>query len=184
MTIRLYMSMSLDGYIAGPDDREGQELGRSGGRLFNWLDERNGPGINGQVYAEALSTGAIISGRRTFELAGRWNEWLTRHPDEPRHLVQIRPWGASGQRHETTQLAGRGIALEVRRRPDRDLGIGEAGTAECGGQVVAERLEVEPVIRDCVDVDPGGGLPHLVLRDLRDRTSSERITSGWTVTPP
>jgi dihydrofolate reductase len=70
--IRLYMSMSLDGFIAGPDDRPGQELGRDGGRLFNWLDDRNGPGVNGQVYREALDTGAVIAGRRTFELAGRW----------------------------------------------------------------------------------------------------------------
>ena len=29
--IRLYMAMSLDGFIAGPDDRPGQELGRDGG---------------------------------------------------------------------------------------------------------------------------------------------------------
>ena len=71
--IRLYMSMSLDGYIAGPDDRPGQEMGEGGFRLFNWLDDRDGPGINGQVYAEASATGAVISGRRTFELAGRWN---------------------------------------------------------------------------------------------------------------
>lgn len=70
--IRLYMSMSLDGFIAGPDDRPGQELGQGGGRLFNWLDDRLAPGINGQVYGEALATGAVISGRRTFELAGRW----------------------------------------------------------------------------------------------------------------
>lgn len=70
--IRLYMSMSLDGYIAGPDDRPGQELGLGGGRLFNWLDDRLGPGVNGQVYSEAVATGALISGRRTFELAGRW----------------------------------------------------------------------------------------------------------------
>lgn len=70
--IRLYMSMSLDGYIAGLDDRPGQELGRNGGRLFNWLDDRMSPGINGQVYAEAVATGAVIAGRRTFELAGRW----------------------------------------------------------------------------------------------------------------
>jgi hypothetical protein len=28
--VRLYMSMSLDGYIAGPDDEPGQELGRGG----------------------------------------------------------------------------------------------------------------------------------------------------------
>jgi hypothetical protein len=41
--IRLYMSMSLDGFIARPDDREGQELGRDGGRLFNWLDDRMSP---------------------------------------------------------------------------------------------------------------------------------------------
>lgn len=27
-TTRLYMSMSLDGFIAGPDDRAGQELGQ------------------------------------------------------------------------------------------------------------------------------------------------------------
>ncbi len=89
--IRLYMSMSLDGFIAGPDDRPGQELGVGGGRLFNWLDDRMSPGINGQVYAEALATGAVISGRRTFELAGRWGgdhhdgvpiHVLTHHVDE------------------------------------------------------------------------------------------------------
>jgi dihydrofolate reductase len=87
----LYMSMSLDGFIAGPDDRPGQELGRSGGRLFNWLDDRMSDGPNGQVYREALATGAVVSGRRTFELAGRWNGdhhdgvpifVLTRHVDD------------------------------------------------------------------------------------------------------
>jgi dihydrofolate reductase len=70
--IRLYMSMSLDGFIAGPDDRTGQELGRDGGRLFNWQDDRMSDGPNGQVFREAMATGALISGRRTFELAGRW----------------------------------------------------------------------------------------------------------------
>jgi dihydrofolate reductase len=70
--IRLHMSMSLDGFITGPDDREGQELGRGGGRLFNWLDDRMSDGPSGQVFREAMATGAVISGRRTFELAGRW----------------------------------------------------------------------------------------------------------------
>ena len=70
--IRLYMSMLLDGYITGPDDRPGQELGRDGGRLFNWLDDRESDGPSGQVYREVLATGAVISGRRTFELAGQW----------------------------------------------------------------------------------------------------------------
>jgi dihydrofolate reductase len=67
------MTMSLDGFVAGPDDRIGQEMGRGGFRLFDWLDDREGPGPNGEVYAESVATGALISGRRTFELAGRWN---------------------------------------------------------------------------------------------------------------
>lgn len=83
--IRLYMSMSVDGYIAGPDDRPGQELGRGGGRLFNWLDDRMSEGINGQVYAEAVSTGAVISGRRTYELAGRWQG--DHHDGVPIHVL-------------------------------------------------------------------------------------------------
>ena len=66
------MSMSLDGYIAGPDDRPGQELGDGGFRLFNWLDDRDSDGPSGTVFRESLATGAVISGRRTFELAGRW----------------------------------------------------------------------------------------------------------------
>jgi len=52
----LYMSMSLDGFIAGPDDRKGQELGRDGGRLFNWLDDRMSDGPSGQVFREAMAT--------------------------------------------------------------------------------------------------------------------------------
>ncbi|MFE5398600.1 dihydrofolate reductase family protein [Streptomyces sp. NPDC056568] len=89
--IRLYMSMSLDGFVAGPDDRPGQELGRGGGRLFNWLDDRDSDGPSGQVYREARATGAVLCGRRTFELAGRWQGdhhdgvpvlVLTRHADE------------------------------------------------------------------------------------------------------
>jgi hypothetical protein len=59
--IRLYMTMSLDGFIAGPDDREGQELGRGGGRLFNWLDDRMSDGPSGQVFREAMATGAVIT---------------------------------------------------------------------------------------------------------------------------
>ncbi len=72
-TIRLYMSISLDGYVTGPRDDAENPMGVGGFRLFNWLDRRNDPGPNGQVHAEAMATRAIISGRRTFELAGRWN---------------------------------------------------------------------------------------------------------------
>ena len=59
-------------FIAGPDDRADQELGRNGGRLFDWLDDRESDGRSGKVYREMLANGAVISGRRSFELARRW----------------------------------------------------------------------------------------------------------------
>ena len=40
----LSMSMSLDGFIAGPDDDASQGLGRGGERLHAWLGEGEGPG--------------------------------------------------------------------------------------------------------------------------------------------
>ncbi len=70
--IRLYMTMSLDGYVVGPRDSVDEPMGVGGFRLFNWLDKRNDPGPSGDVYAEAMATRALISGRRTYEHAGRW----------------------------------------------------------------------------------------------------------------
>ena len=41
MAIRLYMTMSLDGYVAGPRDGADAPMGADGFRLFNWLDRRD-----------------------------------------------------------------------------------------------------------------------------------------------
>jgi dihydrofolate reductase len=89
--IVLYMTMSLDGFVVGPDDSKEQPMGRGGFRLFNWLDDRNSDGPSGQVVRESMATGALIAGRRTFEHAGRWQGdhhdgvpmfILTHHVDE------------------------------------------------------------------------------------------------------
>jgi dihydrofolate reductase len=74
----LYLSMSLDGFIAGPDDGPGQGLGAGGEVLHAWLgaDDAGGfrpPGASAAVFEEAMATGAVVVGRRTFDLAGRWN---------------------------------------------------------------------------------------------------------------
>jgi dihydrofolate reductase len=70
--IRLYMTMSVDGYVAGPRNDADAPMGVGGFRLFNWLDLREQPGPSGDVYAEVMATRAVISGRRTYELAGHW----------------------------------------------------------------------------------------------------------------
>lgn len=71
-TIRVDMTVSLDGYVAGPDDGPDEPMGVGGFRLFDWLDRREDPGPSGDVYAELLATRAFVSGRRTYELAGHW----------------------------------------------------------------------------------------------------------------
>ncbi len=75
----LYMSMSLDGFIAGPDDGPDAGLGSGGTRLHEWLGEPiadypnfDPPGPSGQVFAEQMTTGAVVVGRRTFDHAGHW----------------------------------------------------------------------------------------------------------------
>jgi dihydrofolate reductase len=78
----LYMSMSLDGFIAGPNERPDNGLGDGGERLHQWampggddvdLDAiRRLGGVNGQIVDEFMSTGAVVAGRGTFEPAGGW----------------------------------------------------------------------------------------------------------------
>ena len=77
----LYMSMSLDGFIAGPNEGPGNGLGDGGRRLHEWfmtdgeLDLetiRRSGGVNGRIVDEFMSTGAVVAGRGTFELARGW----------------------------------------------------------------------------------------------------------------
>ena len=74
----LYMSMSLDGFISGPDDDHDNPLGIDGHRLHDWLSEDGEPGgfrpsgVGGEVFDGLLATGAVVVGRRTSELAGGW----------------------------------------------------------------------------------------------------------------
>jgi dihydrofolate reductase len=80
----LYMSMSLDGYIAGPNDGPGNPGGDDFGRLHAWLasgDSSTGDGHDGFrpagepsgiVFDEMMSTGAVVVGRRTIEQAEYW----------------------------------------------------------------------------------------------------------------
>jgi dihydrofolate reductase len=77
----LYMSMSLDGFIAGPNEGPDNGLGDGGHRLHEWAmsggevdlqGTSDRGGVNGQIVDESLSTGAIVAGRGTFEPAGGW----------------------------------------------------------------------------------------------------------------
>lgn len=84
------ISISLDGYVTGPDDRPGQGLGEGGeilhywvfGRKWTYADADNGDlgdlgsvgsPVDKQVLDDAFAAaGACIVGRGMFEAAGGW----------------------------------------------------------------------------------------------------------------
>jgi dihydrofolate reductase len=74
------MSMSVDGFITGPDDGVEHGLGVGGERLHAWLADggpdpaayRPADDAGATVFDELMATGAVITGRRTFEFAGGW----------------------------------------------------------------------------------------------------------------
>ena len=73
----LYMSMSLDGYIAGPNDEPGNPGGDGFDRLHDWFVTPDGEfgrpsGPGGQLWDEIFATGAVLSGRRTVEQVDHW----------------------------------------------------------------------------------------------------------------
>ena len=73
----LYMSMSLDGFIAGPNETLDNGLGDGGERLHEWALGAGGvPQLDDAdraVLDDFMSTGAVLAGRGTFEPAGGWS---------------------------------------------------------------------------------------------------------------
>jgi len=69
----LFMSMSLDGYIAGPNDNPTNPGGDGFLRLHEWYgDYSRPPGAVGLLWDEWNTPGAILAGRRTVEQVDHW----------------------------------------------------------------------------------------------------------------
>ena len=73
----LYMSMSLDGYIAGPNDEPGNPGGDGFARLHEWFVTPDGEffrpsGPAGELNDELNAAGAVLVGRRTAEQVDHW----------------------------------------------------------------------------------------------------------------
>jgi dihydrofolate reductase len=78
----LYMSMSLDGYIAGPNDEPGNPGGDEFMRLHEWYgfasdaaptaETVDASGIGSQFLEEIKETGAVLAGRNTVEEVDHW----------------------------------------------------------------------------------------------------------------
>jgi dihydrofolate reductase len=176
-TIRVDMTMSLDGFVAGPSDGPDEPMGAGGFRLFNWLDKRHDPGPSGEVFAEGQATRALISGRRTYELAGHWGGdhhdgvpiiVLTHDiPDEPppgtvRFVTDVATCAA-----EARAAVGDGVAMVH--------GAGAAQALLRAGEVDELELHVVPVLltrgRRLFDHLASAAVELELLRSVPTRTS-------------
>lgn len=83
--VKAAITVSLDGYVTGPDDRPGQGLGVGGERLHHWVmggpwtyatDHEPGAGMTeaDRAYHDALleGTSAGLCGRGMYDSAGAW----------------------------------------------------------------------------------------------------------------
>ena len=171
-----HMTMSLDGYIADPDDQVGE--------LFEWYSagEVSVPTANEDISlmvdeagAEALSelttnAGALVSGRRLFDIAGGWNDT---HPIGAPVVVVTHsaPDDAAERWPRTTFVDG----VEAAVAKAREI-AGDKNVTIASANVIGQALDLGLVDEVCVSLVPvlfGEGIPyfskldrgHLLLED-------------------
>jgi dihydrofolate reductase len=132
------LSVSLDGFIAGPDDGSAFPLGRGGEGLFAWMNASEANRVHEYLAPPDASTvivdewlresGAIISGRRTFEIADGWKGG---HPiDVPIFVVTHEP-PTTGEWSPRVSFVTEGVerALSLAREAAGDGVIGISGAS-------------------------------------------------------
>jgi dihydrofolate reductase len=199
--------MSLDGFIAGPNDGPGSPMGVGGESLLGWYfagdTEYRLPGTEmvfmvAAATAEYLAetrrtTGALVFGRRTFDLTGGWGG---KHPlDVPVFVVtssvpaewvyQGSPFTFVTDGLESAVKQAKAIAGE------KDIGVGAAGIVQqCikaglldeihvdlvhvllgGGVSLFGHLGLGPIRLEGTRVIEGAGVTHLTFRVLQENSA-------------
>jgi dihydrofolate reductase len=193
------LSMSLDGYIAGPDDGLELPLGRGGERLFVWMNAgpesvRQNEWLAPPEASKAIidgwvnDCGAIVSGRRTFDIAGGWKNG---HPiDVPIFVVtHVAPtegeW--SPRVSFVTEGLERAVELAQEAAGDKDVSVAAANPVQQllragrideievslvplllgGGVRLFDQLGAEPIDLEQISVIESTGVTHLRYRVVR-----------------
>jgi dihydrofolate reductase len=150
----LYMSMSLDGYIAGPNDAPSNPGGDEFMRLHQWFGfaseasptaETVGSKIGQQFLDEIKETGAVLSGRNTAEQVDHWGG--DHHSGVPIFVPSHRPTGAPAAKYPLVTYVTDGIVSAMsqakRAAGDRNVLVHGAYTAQTALEAgVLDELQV------------------------------------------
>jgi dihydrofolate reductase len=114
----LYMSMSVDGYIAGPNDEPSNPGGDDFTRLHRWYgfasdagptaETVDGSARGSQFLDEMKETGAVLSGRNTVEQVDHWGG--DHHGGVPIFVPSHRPPSPSVAKYPLVTYVTDGIA--------------------------------------------------------------------------
>lgn len=179
-TVTTQMSMSLDGYIAGPNDDRENPLGDWGERLHEWVYDlaswREMHGMEGgktnrddELFAESIeNVGAVVMGRRMFDNGeGPWGDdpFDGHWGDEPPFGVPVfvlthhprEPLEMEGGTTFTFVTDGIESALEPAKAAAGDRDVSVAGGADTIRQFVDAGLIDELEIH-LVPMLLGGGI--------------------------
>ena len=194
------LTVSLDGFIAGSDDGLELPLGRGGEHLFTWMtagtesnrvEARLAPPDASKVVVDEWMTdsGAIISGRRTFDIA---NGWKGGHPIDVPIFVVTHEAPTHGEWSPRVSFVTDGVdrALELAQQAAGDLKVSVAGADIAqqllrsgkldeiqvsvvplllgGGVRLFDHIGAEPIALEQMRVIPSEGVTHLRYRVVRD----------------
>jgi dihydrofolate reductase len=172
------MSMSVDGYIAAPNDTPEQGLGEDGMRLHDWAFDD--PSVFERVYGDLTeNTGAVIMGRRTYD--NSIENWGGKGPlgDVPCFVVTHRPIEDADPIF-TVVPDGIERALEKAQEVAGEKRIGLMGT-NIDQQFLAASV-VDEIRIHLVDVLLGGGrrlfdtLPERIDLELTGLSQTDSVT--------
>jgi dihydrofolate reductase len=164
------LSMSLDGFIAGPNDGPEQPLGEGGERIFAWYSsgetdyEMPGTGMvfrvspaSAELLREAHRTmGAFVTGRRTFDITNGWGGrpplgvpvFVVTHTVPEEWVYEGSPFTFVTDGVESAVEQARAVA------EDKNVAVGAASIAQ---QCIAAGL-LDEIHVDLVPVLLGGGV--------------------------
>lgn len=146
MAVVLYFSMSLDGFVAGPQISRENPMGIGGESLHDWMFDGKQPADVSFIERQHGDWGAAVIGRRTFDLG--YEHWGDTPYPAPSFIVTHRAREPVRAKSDTFRFVTEGIGRAVEQAKSaagsKDIVVMGAETAR---QVLAlglaDRIELQ-----------------------------------------
>lgn len=171
--VLVHASMSLDGFMAGPNVSVEHPMGEGGLRLHEWLFAASSNEVDARMEREtSTDTGAVILGRRTFDVGiGVWED--TPFP-VPCFVLTNRPLKPRVEKSGTFTFVGdpeTAYRLATQAAGDMDVRLMGARVS----QVMLKAGRVDEIVVQLVPVLLGAGRP--LFEDLgNDHIELEQVS--------